>query len=595
MKSKINLLFKTTKNIVKTMREIKYYGYVAHVVLIIIETTIPFLLLYIFNLLLNSLSGTNYAISPITIAIIYACFLLIVPIISITHNLITNKGNQLLAHKIDINLAKQVESVELFFLDSIEGQNILDEFDLMKRALYNFFNKMLNLLSQIYTFIIAFVAIMVFNWYLGLLLLILTVPFCILNITFNKRTETFRIEHAPDVRKFSYYKWMLTDRITAKDVRMYDLSKPILDRYNVEKKAYLKANKELDLWKLIRGVPVTLLKYSGEIIFLLFLIFQTINNNLSIGELVLYSGLSLSLIVAFDVFVNSLGDIFEYDLNHIKSYDVFLNNIPRVDEDDKIEIEHFESISFNNVFFRYPTSDVDVLKGVSFTFVKGEKLSLIGINGAGKTTLLKLIMRFYPVSSGEILINNIPIDKYNIYSIRKLFGTLFQTYSRFNISLRENIALSKIENMDNDEKIIKAITKANATEILNKCDNNIDTYLGREFDDNGIELSTGQWQKVALARAYFKNAPILIFDEPSASLDAIAEDAIFQQIDDLSADKSCIMISHRISFCNTTNKIIVLDNGIIAEEGSHDELIAKNGIYSQIYTLQKERYKQEGE
>src|SRR5690554_1602598 len=132
MKSKINLLFKTTKNIVKTMREIKYYGYVAHVVLIIIETTIPFLLLYIFNLLLNSLSGTNYAISPITIAIIYACFLLIVPIISITHNLITNKGNQLLAHKIDINLAKQVESVELFFLDSIEGQNILDEFDLMK-------------------------------------------------------------------------------------------------------------------------------------------------------------------------------------------------------------------------------------------------------------------------------------------------------------------------------------------------------------------------------------------------------------------------------------------------------------------------------
>jgi len=216
----------------------------------------------------------------------------------------------------------------------------------------------------------------------------------------------------------------------------------------------------------------------------------------------------------------------------------------------------------------------------------------IAIIDDGLTNLTNniIICNQYEYINGEILINNISIDKYNIYSVRKLFATLFQTYSKFNISLRENIALSQIDEMNNDEKIIDAIIKANATEVLNKCENNIDTYLGREFDDNGIELSTGQWQRVALARAYFKNAPVLIFDEPSASLDAIAEDSIFKQIDDLSADKSCIMISHRISFCNTTNKIIVLDNGIIAEEGSHDELITKNGIYSQMYTLQKERY-----
>lgn len=171
-----------------------------------------------------------------------------------------------------------------------------------------------------------------------------------------------------------------------------------------------------------------------------------------------------------------------------------------------------------------------------------------------------------------------------------MFGTLFQTYSMFNITLRENIALSSIDNMNDDERIIEAIKLANADEIIEKCNGNLDTYLGREFDDNGIELSLGQWQKVALARAYFKDASIIVFDEPSASLDAIAEDAIFKQIEQLSEEKTCIMISHRICFSSKASKILVINDGMVAECGTHNELLKKNGLYSKLYQLQKEKY-----
>lgn len=168
-----------------------------------------------------------------------------------------------------------------------------------------------------------------------------------------------------------------------------------------------------------------------------------------------------------------------------------------------------------------------MLKGVSFTLNKGDRLAIVGVNGAGKTTLLKLLMGLYPITEGQIKINGIPLEDYDVLSVRKMFGTLFQTYSMFNITLRENIALSSIDNMNDDERIIEAIKLANADEIIEKCNGNLDTYLGREFDDNGIELSLGQWQKIALARAYFKDASIIVFESLRIFRTAIAEDANF--------------------------------------------------------------------
>ena len=222
---------------------------------------------------------------------------------------------------------------------------------------------------------------------------------------------------------------------------------------------------------------------------------------------------------------------------------------------------------------------------------KGEKMSIIGINGAGKSTIIKLMLGLYQIDSGQILINGYPMSDYDIRQVRGLFSVLFQSFAQYHLTLRENVAMSSLENIENDAEIERALAKSGIFEN-NKLlfEDGLESNMTRQFDDKGIELSRGQWQKIALARAYFKNAPIVIFDEPSAALDAEAEDRIFKDFQSLSDSKTAIMISHRISSARMSDKIIVLDNGSIIEEGTHDQLIKTDGLYAKMYHLQHEKY-----
>ena len=204
------------------------------------------------------------------------------------------------------------------------------------------------------------------------------------------------------------------------------------------------------------------------------------------------------------------------------------------------------------------------------------------------------MLGLYEIESGEILINGYPMSDYNIIDVRRMFSALFQNFVQYPLSLRDNIALSDYDRASDDDAVISALKQSGVyDEMQEKLTNGLDSFMTRQFDDNGTELSKGQWQKVALSRAYFKNADILIFDEPSAALDAEAEDRIFKNFEDISEGKTGIMISHRISAARMSNKIIVLDGGIITECGSHDELVEKNGLYAKLYNLQKEKYRAE--
>ena len=255
------------------------------------------------------------------------------------------------------------------------------------------------------------------------------------------------------------------------------------------------------------------------------------------------------------------------------------------------KLETFESLTFDNVCFKYPHTDKYVLTGVSFTLNKGDKLSIVGINGSGKSTIIKLMLGLYEIQSGRILINGYPMSDYDMRDVRKLFSALFQNFVQYPLTLRENIALSSLERMDNSDEIEGVLTQSGVYEdIKPKLENGLDSFMTRQFADKGTELSKGQWQKIALSRAYFKNAPIIIFDEPSAALDAEAEDRIFKSFESISDGKTGIMISHRISSARMSNKIIVLDGGKITEQGTHNELVALDGLYAKLYNLQREKY-----
>lgn len=505
---------------------------------------------------------------------------------ALLYDLIFKKGRE----QFEEDVLNKMKQLPVSFIDSSKGKDTVVDVRYSTVAAVHLADNIVRIVTYLYTFIITFTTLARFNLPFSIMFLILTLaPIIARNIN-AKKSEELRRKQAPDMRKFCYYRWILTDPWPAKDVRMYDLTEPIKARYNEVKNEYLTANKRLDKKRLNSMLLSELIQRSGEILFTIFVVWKAVRAEIGIGDITLYIGFALSASSTFSCALDVV--IFGYTRTSRMMGRVFeFFAIPTECTQGTRELDVFESLEFQNVCFKYPYTEKDVLKGVSFTLNKGDKLSLVGINGSGKSTIIKLMLGLYEINSGKILINGYSMDEYDIRDVRKLFSALFQSFVQYPLTLRENIALSDYDRASDDDAIISSIKQSGVyDELQEKLENGLESYMTRQFDDKGTELSKGQWQKIALSRAYFKNAEIFIFDEPSATLDAEAEDKIFKNFESISEGKTGIMISHRISAARMSNKILVLDGGIITESGTHDELIAANGLYAKFYNLQKEKY-----
>lgn len=546
---------------------------------------------YALKYLLDTLTAESILIPKVILWIsIYIVIMLITQANQSIQNILYDTIFKKAEHLYECNLAEKLSKLPLSVIDSSDGKDMVDDVRNAQDTVVYLIYRLVQIISFVYTFTVAFAVLIVFNVWFSLLMLLLTLPGVILLLVYDKKAEDLRREQAPDVRKFCYYRWMLTDSWPAKDVRMYDLTEPIKSRYDEVKKEYLTANKRLDKKKLRSMLFSELILRAGEILFTVFVIWKAVNAEIGIGDVALYVGLALSAVNAFEGFMN-IG-LFTYTrtteiMNRV--FDFFA--IPNEDKSGTRLLGTFESLAFQNVYFKYPYTDRSVLNGVTFTLNKGDKLSLVGINGSGKSTIVKLMLGLYEIESGEILINGYPMSDYDLRDVRKLFSALFQSFVQYPLSLRDNIALSDYGRGMDEDAIITSLKQSGVyDELQEKLESGLDSFMTRQFDDKGTELSKGQWQKIALSRAYFKNAEIFIFDEPSASLDAEAEDRIFKNFESISEGKTGIMISHRISASRMSNKILVLDGGVITESGTHNELIEKNGLYAKLYNLQKSKY-----
>ena len=262
-----------------------------------------------------------------------------------------------------------------------------------------------------------------------------------------------------------------------------------------------------------------------------------------------------------------------------------------VQKNGVLTLDKIQKIEFSHVYFRYPGKENYVLEDCSFTMEAGQQIGLVGENGCGKSTIVKLILRLYDVEEGEILLNGIDIMEYDIEKYRAMFSVLFQDFIKYSFTLRENVSLSDIEKSDNDERIKDALSKSEMSELVSTWDKGLETPLTRSFEPDGKELSGGQWQRIALSRVFFADRDFVILDEPSASLDVFAEEKIFRQFQQLSGNRSSIIISHRLSSIVAADKILVLKNGRILEQGKHKELLSKNGYYSELFYAQAQSYR----
>lgn len=395
---------------------------------------------------------------------------------------------------------------------------------------------------------------------------------------------------APTWRKIDYMTRTAQDFDYAKDIRLFHMKKWLSDKQHtvfMEKQEKILYSR--NLWIYNSGFSHTMSMFSTAIIYGI-LIFSVIDRNMSIGNFTLYLGLSTTFTSALTVFFNSLGSFKDFSME-VDNFRSFMD-LKDEEGEDLLSVPNTDkyTFTFKNVSFKYQGAENCALKNLNLTLEAGKKLAVVGLNGAGKTTFIKLLLRLYDVTEGEILLNGINIQRFKREEYYKLFAPVFQNVEIFSFPLSENISMKRPEDTDR-ELARECLLKAGMKEKLQKLPKGIDTQLLKVLYDDGVDFSEGEKQKLALARALYKNAPVIVLDEPTAALDALAEYHLYQSFNDIIENKTAVYISHRLSSTRFCDRIAMFKEGEIVEYGTHDELLKKKGAYAEMFEIQARYYK----
>jgi ATP-binding cassette subfamily B protein len=440
---------------------------------------------------------------------------------------------------------------------------------------------------------VSFAVLMVrFSPWLVPILLATSIPAFIAEKRFSEQGFRLLTRRAPETRQINYLARLLTEDSAAKEIKLFNLGDKLLERYTALFAKFFAEDKSLAVRRAAVGFSLGLIATMGFYGSYAWIVWRTVQGIISLGDMTLYLTIFRQGQSTFQSILAALGNIYENNL-FMANYFEFLDIEPQMRvtaPPKKLPIAMAVGIEFRGVGFRYPESEEWVLRDVNLTIRPGEKIALVGHNGAGKTTLIKLLSRLYDPTEGLILLEGIDLRDIDPLELRQRIGVIFQDFVRYHLPARENIGFGQIEAADEMEKIIESARKSGAHSIIENLPEGYETMLGRWFH-GGHELSLGQWQRIALARAFMRDAEILVLDEPTASLDAQTEYEIFRHFQELTEGKMAILISHRFSTVRMANRIVVIENGRIAEMGSHQELLRQEGIYARLFSMQAEGYR----
>ena len=428
------------------------------------------------------------------------------------------------------------------------------------------------------------------HWSLALLLLAVNIPGIWLRLHYAGILYNFQRQQTPEARKSAYFNWLITGDRPSRELRLFGLGNYFTDLF---KKSFLKQKEEeinIIRKRTLIELISTSFKAAAILITIMFISRQTIEGHLSLGQMAMFLLAFRQGMIYIKELLGSLAGLYEDNLFIGDTFE-FLNLEEKIKAAAPVVIPSplKKTIEIKNLCFTYPGNTSYTISNVSFEITKGEIVALVGPNGSGKSTLVKLLCRLYDPDSGSVKYDGSDIRNMDPELYRKFFSVVFQDFMLYNLNAGENIRMGNIEEKNAEDKIRMAAVETGIHETIKNLPKGYDTLIGNLFDESR-ELSWGEWQKIALARSLFREAPVLVLDEPSSALDADTEYDIFSRFRDIVRGRTSILISHRFTNVSLADRIIVLDKGSVAETGTHDELMKRSGIYFTMYTKQSSRF-----
>jgi ATP-binding cassette, subfamily B, bacterial len=504
----------------------------------------------------------------------------------------------LFANRTSIELMRHAAALDL---EQFEDAELYDRLERARRQTVGriaLFSLVLSTIQDLVTLVTLSAAIVAYVPWLLVLLVVAVLPALLGETHFASLGYSLLYSWTPERRQLDYLRYIGASDVSAKEVKLFGLSTFLVDRYDRVSREFYEANRTLATRRSIVSTALAAIGTIGYYAAYVIIIHLTVIGHrgpagpFTIGVLTF---LAASFRQSRDLIQRTLlalSQIYEQSL-YLDDLFSFFAIEPRIRPTPgalPIPVPVRQGLVFQDVGFRYPNSDRWAVRHLSFALQPGERLALVGENGAGKTTLAKLLVRLYDPTEGRILLDGRDLREYDVASLRQHVGVIFQDFVRYDFLLRENIAVGSIERREDEAAIRDAAERSLADDVATRLAGRYDQMLGRRFE-GGVDLSGGEWQKVALARAYLRDAQLLILDEPTAALDARAEYEVFLRFSELTAGKMAVLISHRFSTVRMADRILVLRGGELVEDGTHEELVARGGLYAELFGLQAAGYR----
>ncbi|MGV3694769.1 MAG: ABC transporter ATP-binding protein [Paracoccus marcusii] len=495
---------------------------------------------------------------------------------------------------IDISIRLMDHAADLD-LASFEDASFQDRLDRARRQTMGripLLNQLMQQMQDSVTVISFGVGLVVYNPWLVVLLALALIPSLMGEMHFNARTYALNHARAADRRERDYLRMIAATAETAKEVKIFSLSPWLRDRYLTLARRFYLENRVIQRRQLSVMAVLTALGTLAYYAAFLWIIARTLTGQLSIGDLTFLSGSFLRLRGLLEGLLSGFSSMAGQAMYLDDLFDFFTARPAIASPADPlpVPVPIAQGFRFENVGFRYPGRDDWAIRGMTLELRAGETVALVGENGAGKTTIVKLLARLYDPDEGRITLDGRDLRDYDLDQLRGTVGVIFQDFVRYAVTAAENIAIGRIDARDDRPRIVTAAERSLADQVIAKLPKGYDQMVGKRFA-RGLDLSGGEWQKLAIARAYMRDAQLLVLDEPTAALDARAEYEVFLRFRDLTQGRTALLISHRFSSVRMADRIIVLEGGRVQDQGSHAELVDRPGRYKELFELQAQGYR----